>query len=153
LERVFEYRFANWPNPEVPNWCASVYTVWDGDVLIYVGMAGRGLLAGSYEAEKALASGKARGLRDRLNSHASGRRSGDQFCVYVFDRLVLPTLTQADTTAVAQGQLSLDARTRQYIRDHLSYRLVVTEDGKAALSLERQVQQGALGERPLLNPR
>ena len=55
--------------------------------------------------------------------------------------------------AAANGQLSLDALTRQYIHDHLSYRLVVTEDGKSALSLERQVQQGALGEPPLLNPR
>ena len=38
-----EYRFADWPNPEVPNWRAGVYTVWDGDLLVYVGMAGRGL--------------------------------------------------------------------------------------------------------------
>jgi hypothetical protein len=53
------YRFADWPNPEVPNWRAGVYTVWDGDVLIYVGMAGRGLLAASQESETALASTKA----------------------------------------------------------------------------------------------
>jgi hypothetical protein len=37
------YRFADWPNSEVPNWRAGVYTVWDGDLLVYVGMAGRGL--------------------------------------------------------------------------------------------------------------
>jgi hypothetical protein len=147
------YRFTDWPNPEVPNWRAAVYTVWDADVLVYMGMAGRGLRAGGHESEKALASTRARGLRDRLNSHASGRRSGDQFCVYVADRLVLQTLTQADTTSVARGELSLDALTRQYIHDHLSYRFVVTEDGRAALSLELRVQQGALGERPLLNPR
>jgi hypothetical protein len=144
-----EHRFADWPNPEVPNWRAGVYTVWDGDHLVYVGMAGRGLLAGSYESEKALTSTKARRLGDRLNSHASGRRSGDQFCVYVFDRLVLPTLSQTELMAAANGQLSLDNLTRQYIHDHLSYRLVVTEDGNAALSLERQVQQGALGEPPV----
>jgi hypothetical protein len=30
-----------------------------------------------------------RGLRSRLVGHASGRRSGDQFCVYVADLLVL----------------------------------------------------------------
>jgi hypothetical protein len=67
--------------------------------------------------------------------------------------LVLPTLKQADITAAARGQLSLDALTRQYIHDHLTYRFAVTEDGTTALSLERQVQQGALGEPPLLNPR
>jgi hypothetical protein len=147
------YRFADWPNPEVPNWRAGVYTVWDDDLLVYVGMAGRGLPAGSHESDKALASTKARGLRDRLNSHALGRRSGDQFCVYVFDRLVLPTLSQTEIMATANGQLSLDTLTRRYIHDRLSYRFVVTDDGKAALSLERQVQRGALGERPLLNPR
>jgi hypothetical protein len=130
------YRFADWPNLEVPNWGAGVYTVWDGDLLVYVGMGGRGLYAGSHESERALASTKARGLRDRLNSHASGRRSGDQFCIYVFDRLVLPTLSQTEVTAATNGQLSLDALTRQYIHDHFSYRFVVTEDGRAALSIE-----------------
>ena len=93
-----EYRFADWPNPEVPNWRAGVYTVWDGDLLVYVGTAGRGLHAGSYQSEKALASARARGFRDRLSSHAAGRRSGDQLCVYVFDRLVLLTLKQTDIT-------------------------------------------------------
>ena len=63
LESRPVYRFADWPNPEVPNWRAGVYTVWDADVLVYVGMAGRGLPAGSHESEKALASTKARGLR------------------------------------------------------------------------------------------
>ena len=35
------YRFADWPNPEVPNGRIGVYTVWGGDELIYVGMGGR----------------------------------------------------------------------------------------------------------------
>ena len=29
------YRFADWPNPEVPNGRIGVYTVWGGDELIY----------------------------------------------------------------------------------------------------------------------
>jgi hypothetical protein len=76
-----EYRFADWPNPEVPNWRAGVYRVSARELLVYVGMADRGPHDGSHQSEKALASTKARGLGDRLNSHASGRRSGDQFCV------------------------------------------------------------------------
>jgi hypothetical protein len=36
--------------------------------------------------------------------HASGRRSGDRFCVYVADRLVLPTLSQEDITAIGSGR-------------------------------------------------
>jgi hypothetical protein len=34
------YRFADWPNPEVPNGRIGVYTVWGGGELIYVGMGG-----------------------------------------------------------------------------------------------------------------
>ena len=45
----------------------GVYAVWEGPALLYVGMSGT--------------------LPSRLRAHASGRRSGDQFCVYVADRL------------------------------------------------------------------
>ena len=34
------YRFADWPNPEVPNGRIGVYTVWGGDELIYAGWEG-----------------------------------------------------------------------------------------------------------------
>jgi hypothetical protein len=85
------YRFADWPSPEVPNGRIGVYTVWRGDQLIYAGMGGRAL--GPSADTNRPASTKLTGLRSRLASHASGRRSGDQFCIYVFDRLVLPTLS------------------------------------------------------------
>lgn len=71
------YRFADWPNPEVPNGRIGVYTVWGGDELIYVGMGGRAV--GPSADTNGPASTKLTGLRSRLASHASGRRSGDQF--------------------------------------------------------------------------
>jgi len=86
------YLFVDWPNPAVPNGRIGVYTVWRGDQLVYVGMAGRTLGPGANSGGSA--SAKITGLRSRLASHASGRRSGDQFCVYVFDCLVLPTLSR-----------------------------------------------------------
>jgi hypothetical protein len=46
----------------------------------------------------------AQGIYTRLQSHASGRRSGDQFSVYVADRLVLPTLSHDDINAIALGR-------------------------------------------------
>lgn len=49
---------------------------------------------------------------DSLNSHAMGRRSGDQFCVYVCGRFVVPRLTSAQQAEVGDGRLSLDALTR-----------------------------------------
>jgi hypothetical protein len=74
--------------------------------------------------------------------------------MYVFDRLVLPTLSREDILAAGASKLSLDAATRQYIHYHLSYRFVITDDGQRALVLERTLQRGAIrGERPLLNPR
>ena len=50
----------------------------------------------------------------RLQSHASGRRSGDEFCLYVADRLVLPSLSQEDITAIASGRHQMDAFVRLY---------------------------------------
>jgi hypothetical protein len=88
----------------------------------------------------------------RLNSHASGRHSGDQFCVYVCDRLVLPIVRER-IDAVAVGKFSLDDATRQYVRTELGFRMVPVADGREALQVERLVQRGALAAgRPFLNP-
>jgi hypothetical protein len=71
------YRFADWPNPDVPVAAAGVYAIWRREELIYCGMSGRSILAGSELPNRK------HGLITRLQSHASGRLSGDQFCVYV----------------------------------------------------------------------
>jgi len=93
------------------------------------------------------------GLWTRLNSHASGRRSGDQFCVYVCDRFVVPTLTADRQGQIADGQLALDKLTRQLIHDRYAYRFVTARDGAAVLALERDIQRGALEVgKPFLNP-
>jgi hypothetical protein len=148
------YRFADWPNPEVPNLRAGVYTVWDGPTFLYVGMAGRGLPSGAHLAPLESFTHRNRGLTDRLRSHASGRRSGDQFCIYVCDRLVLPTLSPDDLAEAGAGRLNLDLRTRAYIHERLTYRFVVTDSSKEAHELERMIRESGLsGENPILNPR
>lgn len=149
LQRGTLYRFSDWPNPEIPNGRAGVYTVWDGDLFIYVGMAGRGM---KIPTEHDGAAKAPPGLRGRLNSHASGRRSGDQFCLYVFDRLVLHTLSDSDRVAAAQGSLSLDRATKVFIHDRFSYRYGYTQDGASALAVEHQIRRGAFGQKPMLNP-
>ena len=111
------------PTRRSPNGRIGVYTVWGGDELIYVGMGGRA--AGPNADTNGPASTKLTGLRSRLASHASGRRSGDQFCIYVFDRLVLPTLGRQQIQNAARGQLSLDGLTRQLIRQSLCYRFTL----------------------------
>jgi hypothetical protein len=71
------YPFSEWPNPEVPTFGAGVYTIWHHDGrFIYVGMSGRGMTADTAHRNKP------QGIYTRLKSHASGRRSGDQFCIY-----------------------------------------------------------------------
>jgi hypothetical protein len=83
------YRFSEWPNSAVPTFGAGVYTIWHDDGrFVYVGMSGRGMTADTVRRKKP------QGIYTRLRSHASGRRSGDQFCVYVADRFVLRTLSQ-----------------------------------------------------------
>jgi hypothetical protein len=138
--------FADWPNAVVPTKGAIVYTIWDRDGrFIYVGMSGRGVAADTAPS----ATGK--GPWGRLNSHASGRRSGDQFCVYVCDRLVLPTLHNR-LEDIRDGRVLLDSETRTYIRTNLGYRWVICPDGGAALALERSIQRGETpAGLPLLN--
>ena len=117
--------------PEKP----GVYSVWLGTHLIYVGIA-------------------VKSLRSRLVSHASGRRGGDQFNIYVSDRFVLPTLGSIEIREVSEGALSLDALTREFIRHELAFRFVVTATGGEARTAERIIRTRGLADSgpPLLNP-
>jgi hypothetical protein len=143
--------FSAWPDSRVPRVAAGVYTVWRDEQFIYVGMAGRGLDERGMLAHAL--NGARKGLADRLNSHASGRRSGDQFCVYVADRIVLPALTPDEIALISRGELSLDAKVRAFIRSNLQFRFVVTRDGREAAELERAVRAGMLSAgKPFLNP-
>jgi hypothetical protein len=151
LETGPSHRFFDWPNPSVPKVAAGVYSVWENGRFIYVGMSGRGLAAEDIDAPDEPV--KAKGLWTRLDSHASGRRSGDQFCVYVCDRFVVPSLSDEQQTQIREGLLSLDLLTRQYIREHFEYGYVTVGNGKDAFALEREVQRGALAVgKPFLNP-
>ena len=142
------YPFADWPNLAVPIFGAGVYTIWHNDGrFIYVGMSGRGITAETARRNTP------QGIYTRLQSHASGRRSGDQFCVYVADRLVLPMLSLDDITAIASGRHQMDVFVRRYIHENLCYRFVMLPDGATAYALEAAIKGGKWEHgRPLLNP-
>ncbi len=146
------HQFSEWPNVTVPRVAAGVYTIWRGGEFIYVGMAGRSLTSTQIEEERADRAAR-RGLVSRLHSHASGRRSGDQFCVYVADRLVLPTLDRKQIMAIAAGSLKLDRLVRDFIHDQLTYRFAVADDAVSAFAWEKALRHGCRGvPAPLLNP-
>lgn len=140
--------FRDWPDASVPTFGAGIYTIWDTDGrFIYVGMSGRSIKAGM------VIPNKPHGLVTRLRSHAQGRRSGDQFCVYVADRFVLSALSADDITGIASGRHSLDAYVRRHIHQHLGYRFSLCGDGAEAAAIERQIKRGDWSHgKPLLNP-
>jgi hypothetical protein len=73
--------------------------------------------------------------------------------VYICDRFIVPVLTPAEQRRIGQGELLLDQLTRNYIREHLSYRFAVYADGTEALAVERAVRSGASpAGQPYLNP-
>ena len=141
------HKFSDWPNAEVPLVAVGVYAVWDGEVLIYCGMSGR-------EFEKAVASTKVRfGLVTRLASHASGRLSGDQFCVYVPNRLVIPSLKPEQLAKFTTGEANLDSLTKAFINERLEYQFAFVRSSAEAYALEKRCREGVtFGVKPLLNP-
>ena len=121
IEFSARFRFADWPNKEIPSVSAGVYAIWNGAELIYCGMSGR-------EIEKAIEQRKKTyGLVTRINSHASGRLSGDQFCVYVANRLVIPQLTSEDLPKFGTGELKLDMLTKAFIHETLDYQFALVD--------------------------
>ena len=142
LEHGPLHRFADYATLAgvIPSSGAGVYTIWDDEGgLVYAGIAGRN------------PAGK--GLASRLRSHASGRRSGDQFCVYVADHYVLPELTREQIEAIRDSRLSMDALVRDKIHAAFGFRFVAVEDYRTALQVETMIKGGRLrAGRPRLNP-
>lgn len=141
------YHFRDWPNPEVPNVAAGVYAIWNDSEFFYCGMSGRAI-------EDARKRGRQKyGLVTRLSSHASGRLSGDQFCVYVANRLVLPSLDPSELSRFESGELTLDQLTKSYIHDHLEYQYKLVDSSKDAYEIEAKGRAGDIfGVKPRLNP-
>ena len=73
--------FSDDPRKHIPKNGSIIYSVWDvNEQFIYIGISG---LQKSLEKRNPLS---------RMISHASGVRSGDQFCVYIHDFYVIPNI-------------------------------------------------------------
>ena len=135
--------FADDNKKHVPSYGSIVYTVWDlKNNFIYVGIGGT--------QKKPVAN---RNPRSRIKEHSSGRRSGDQFCIYVHDFFVLPNILKTGTYQPKKGYL--DKLTKEYLHKNLRYRVKVfqTDDSiKIVRSLESKIKRGVFGfPAPLLN--
>jgi hypothetical protein len=94
-----------------------------------------------------------KGLNGRLRSHASGGRSGDQFCVHDADHYVLPELTREQVEAIRASHLSMDSLVREKIHADFAFRFAAVDTYAAALRVENAIKGGALpAGRPRLNP-
>tara|TARA_Y100000588_G_scaffold383612_1_gene473285 strand:+ start:465 stop:923 length:459 start_codon:yes stop_codon:yes gene_type:complete len=127
LNRQPVHAFSDWPNREIPKGKPGVYLIYRGTQWIYIGMSFKN-------------------LQSRLNQHASGRRSGDQFCVYLGDRLVMPKLGIDQMKDLFSGELSLDHEIKKFVRSQLSYRFLLVQDDPTARALETYGLQIAKGQ-------
>ena len=141
------FKFKNWPQKNFPAVAAGIYLIWDGQTLLYVSTAGKDL-------DKAIRSGKNRfGLITRLNSHASGRATGDQFCSLLANRIVIPSLNSSQLNKFRDGSITLDQMTKKYIRNNVEFQYLLVENFKDAIDLEGYCRSGTIfGTKPLLNP-
>ena len=142
------YRLSEWPNTEIPLITAGLYVIWDDKQLVYCGMSGREIEKYKYSNSK-----KKYGLINRLNSHASGRLSGDQFCVYVANRIEIPSLEPELLEQFRDGTMNLDRLTKRYVHDRLEYQYALVESSAEAFAAENLCRNGTVfGVKPYLNP-
>ena len=89
----------------------------------------------------------------RLESHAKGKLSGDQFNVYVANRFVVPSLTAEQQSQMSAGSLTLDILTRQFIHQYFQYQYLIVDHSKEAFAIERLCKTGYIfNQKPYLNP-
>ena len=133
--------FSEKPSKHIPNKGSIIYLVWDKkENFIYIGIS---------RLQKSL---EKRSPLSRMVSHASGRKSGDQFCIYIHDFYVIPKLIEKGQYSPSIGVF--DKLTKDFIQSNLSYRFVgfETDDSDEIVRrLENQIKSGAFGFSPFLN--
>ena len=81
-----------------------------------------------------------------MQQHANGSRSGDQFCLYVADRIILGTLNKTDIREITDGVQSIDKRVMKYVRERYAFRYFVTSNGREAKEIETDIKEGKSAE-------
>ena len=92
--------------------------------------------------KRCLYVGKASDLAERIRSHYSGQRGGDQFCLYVYDKYI---------HSIRKGELStreVNRLTSEWARRSVRFRCVPVPDPEST-ELEIELRREL---RPILNP-
>ena len=135
------HNFKDDPRHIVPDKGSIIYSVWNmNEEFLYIGISG---LQKSLDRRNPLS---------RMQSHASGRRSGDQFCIYIHDLFVIPELIKTGEFKTERGWL--DKVTQKYIHENLVYRFVSFLDDDSDLivrELENKIKNGEMGLTPTIN--
>ena len=142
---VKPFSFRENPRDHIPGFGSIIYTIWNNaDEWIYVGIGGLG--------QSPNTPLNLRNPVSRILQHQSGRRSGDQFCIYVHDYYVVPKI---DPQRYKFERGGLDRLTKNYIPNELSYRFVVIQNDdsiRLVRAIEAKLKNGLDGfGKPLLN--
>jgi hypothetical protein len=135
------FSFKDDPRRIVPDKGSIIYSVWNKkEEFLYIGISG---------LQKSL---EKRNPQSRMQSHSSGRRSGDQFCIYIHDIFVIPELIKTGEYQSERGWL--DKVTQKYIHDNLFYRFVsfLSDDSDVIVrGFENKIKNGEMGLTPMIN--
>ena len=118
---------------EIPT-STGVYTIWLGTQLLYVGI--------SWKDPRTTNNKNAKGVFGRLRTYYDGRRTND-FMRSLGDRFITPHLTSVEQTALAQGTLDLDAKTRTFAHEGLTIRAYACA-GDEARRIESRIRKRGL---------
>ena len=132
--------FAKDPANYVPGTGSIIFSVWNKKrEFLYIGISGTQLRPADREH------------LTRMRSCWSGTRGGNQFCNYIRDTYIVPTLQKGEHDLSALAEL-----TKEYIRENLSYKFAYStadDSRKIVQDLRKQIINGDLdpGRVPKLN--
>jgi hypothetical protein len=134
-------RFSDWPDMSLEKGRPGVYAIYDGDTLLYVGVA--------YRDREETANPQAQGVWGRLATHSRGTAPG-HLADGVLDHFILPSLT----TETVQAGFDRKAAIRDFIRTRCTYRAISVATGDDARQAEAEARRDGVDDSgpPLFNP-
>jgi hypothetical protein len=140
------YHFRDGLCTDLPLAMPGIYAIWQDGELLYIGIAGRAWKSDPNPT-------KMKGVKDRLDSHHKGKRSGSTLALAIWDRFITPSLSSEEIIELRHGTLQPDRMTKAYIQEHLSYTFITISSYSEARRIEDRIRLGETSAgTPTLNP-